>query len=145
MKAYITGFVFALSFAVLAVAQAPSGSTANQPATPPSAQIVPGDAAANPPAPTAQNDTMLQSQIENAIRNEPSLSNSHVVVNVSAESIDLSGTVGSSKDKLNAARIAQSFDGNRKLNDTLIITGQKPANSQTASGANHPPSTSSQR
>ena len=84
---------------------------------------------------------MLQSQIENAIRNEPSLSNSHVVVNVSAESIDLTGTVSSSKDKQNAERIAQSFDGNRKLNDTLMITGQKPATSQPAAGiqsAQHP-------
>ena len=145
MKAYITGFVFVLSLAVLAVAQAPSGNTVNQPATPASAQTVPSDAAANPPAPANQNDAMLQSQIENAIRNEPSLNASHVVVNVSPESIDLSGTVGSGKDKLNAERIAQSFDGNRKMNDTLLITGQKPVSSQTASGANHTPSTSSQR
>jgi osmotically-inducible protein OsmY len=143
MKAYITGFGFVLSLAVLAMAQAPSGSTATQPATPPSAQAIPIDATANPPAPTNQNDSMLQSQIENAIRNEPSLNTSHVVVNVSAESIDLSGTVGSGKDKLNAERIARSFDGNRKLNDTLMITGQKPVNSP--SGANHPPSTPPRR
>ncbi len=147
MKAYITGFVFVLSLAVFAVAQVPSGSTANQPATPPSAQApsVPSDAAANPPAPTNQNDSLLQSQIENALRNEPSLSNSHVVVNVSAESIDLTGTVSSSKDKQNAERIAQSFDGNRKLNDTLMIMGQKPAPSQASSGNSNPPSTPSQR
>ena len=145
MKAYIIGFVFVLSLAVFAVAQAPSGSTATQPATPPSAQTVSSDATANPPASTNQNDSMLQSQIENAIRNEPSLSNGRVVVNVSAESIDLSGTVGSGKDKQTAERIAQSFDGNRKLKDTLMITGQKPAGSQTASGANHPPNSSPQR
>jgi osmotically-inducible protein OsmY len=145
MKAYITLFVFVLSLAVLAAAQAPAGSTVNQPATPPSAQVPSNssDAAANPSAPTNQNDSVLQSQIENAIRNEPSLSNTRVVVNVSAESIDLSGTVDSSKDKLAAERIAQSFDGNRKLNDTLMITGQKPVNSPSV--ANHPPSTPPQR
>jgi osmotically-inducible protein OsmY len=139
MKAYIIGFGFVLSLAVFAVAQVPSGNLGTVAQAPSNSS----DAAANPPAPTNQNDVMLQSQIENAIRNEPSLNASHVAVNVSAESIDLSGTVGSSKDKLNAERIAQSFDGNRKLNDSLMIAGQKPANSP--SGANHPPSTPPQR
>ena len=37
--------------------------------------------------------------------------------------IDLSGTVGSSKDKTTAERIASSFDGNRKLTDNIAITG----------------------
>ena len=73
--------------------------------------------------PENQNDGLLQSQIQNALRNEPSLSNSHIVVNVTAEGIDLSGTVDSSKDRQAAERIAQSFDGNRKLTDNVMITG----------------------
>jgi hypothetical protein len=44
-------------------------------------------------------------------------------VKVNPDSIDLSGTVGSTKDKQTAERIAQSFDGNRKLNDSLMVTG----------------------
>lgn len=106
-----------------AVAQAPGGN-AGQSKSSPAAQTAPGNSAASENSLAAQqNDSTLQSQIENALRNEPGLSNSHVTVNVTAESIDLSGTVGSSKDKLAAERIAQSFDGNRKLTDNLMVTG----------------------
>jgi osmotically-inducible protein OsmY len=65
----------------------------------------------------------VQSQIESALRNEPALTSSHIAVNVTDSAIDLSGTVGSSKDKLSAERIAQSFGVNRKLNDKLNVTG----------------------
>ena len=139
MKERLAIVVLMLSLALLAAAQAPSGS---QSATAPNAQTPPGtsgDASVNPPGSSNQNDSMLQSQIESAIRNEPALSSGHIVVKVSEESIDLSGTVGSSKDKLTAERIAQSFDGNRKMNDSLMITRQKLANGQTSSGANNPP------
>lgn len=81
-------------------------------------------------------------------------------MNVSTESIDLGGTVGSSKDKQTAERIAQSFDGNRRLNDNLMITGhghsdlasdhsamnnggtgnaQNPTTSQGSTVTNNPP------
>lgn len=65
----------------------------------------------------------VQSQIENALRNEPALTATHVGVSVTDTAIELSGTVGSSKDKLAAERIAQSFGANRKLSDKLTVTG----------------------
>jgi hypothetical protein len=73
--------------------------------------------------PTNGDNGALQAQIENALRNEPSLSSSHVAVNVTDSAVELSGTVGSSKDKVAAERIAQSFGTNRKLNDKLMVTG----------------------
>ncbi len=124
MKALIALLV--LGLAVLGGAQAPSGSAGSQSPTSPNAQTAPGNSAeagANPTLSTNQNDSVLQSQIENALRNEPALGSSHITVNVTDESISLSGTVGSGKDKQTAERIAQSFDGNRKMNDTLAITG----------------------
>lgn len=124
MKAQTAILAFTLSASVLALAQAPV-STGNQSTTSPNAQAAPnrpGDGSA-PSGPENQNDGLLQSQIQNALRNEPSLSNSHIVVNVTAEGIDLSGTVDSSKDRQAAERIAQSFDGNRKLTDNVMITG----------------------
>jgi hypothetical protein len=79
----------------------------------------------------------LQTRIENGIRNEPGLGDSHVSVTVSDRTIDLSGTVASSKDRLTAERIAESFDGNRQLNDKLIVTGANAgAGSPTASATN---------
>jgi hypothetical protein len=146
MKAHIALLALVLWAAVLAVGQAASGGPGRQPATSPNAQSAPGtssDASANPPA--DQNDSALQQQIENALRNQPALNHSHIVVNVSGESINLSGTVGSGKDKQTAERIAQSFDGNRKLNDALMIAGQKPANLQASSETNNPPNTPPKR
>jgi hypothetical protein len=42
---------------------------------------------------------------------------------VTDNGIELSGTVGSTKDKQTAERIASSFDGNRKLTDNISVTG----------------------
>ena len=73
---------------------------------------------------TSANNTALQARIADAIRNEPPLNDSHIAVNVSDTSIDLTGTVGSIEDKQTAERIAQSFDGNHRLKDELSITGR---------------------
>jgi len=73
----------------------------------------------------AQNpDQQLQSQIETALRNEPTLSNSSINVNVTADKIELSGSVPSGKDRQTAKRIAQSFAGNRKVVDNITVSGQ---------------------
>ena len=76
-----------------------------------------------PPSPDTSNNAALQSRIDDALRNEPALGASHVVSNVSDSGIELSGTVGSTKDKQTAERIASSFDGNRKLTDNIVVTG----------------------
>jgi hypothetical protein len=169
MKALIALLGLVLGSAVLGGAQAPSGSAESLSPTSPNAQTAPGnsaEASANPTASANQNDSVLQSQIENALRNEPALSSSHIAVAVTTESITLSGTVGSGKDKQTAERIAQSFDGNRKMNDTLAITGhghsdlasdhsamnnsgtgntQNPATGQGNNGTNNPPTKPPQR
>jgi osmotically-inducible protein OsmY len=127
IKTMLLALILAFAPAV-AMAQTPSGSPAGQSATAPDPQAVPdnsanaGNSSANPMA-TPRNNAELQSRIEDAIRNEPTLGNSHVSVNVDDDAIDLSGTVGSTKDKQTAERIAESFDGNRKLNDKLVVTG----------------------
>jgi hypothetical protein len=108
-----------------AMAQTPSGSSAGQSTTASDPQAVPnssGNAGGNSMT-SPQSNTTLQSRIEDAIRNEPTLGSSHVAINVTDSSIDLTGTVGSSSDPETAERIAQSFDGNRKLNDKLVVTG----------------------
>ncbi len=95
------------------------GSTTPSPAT----------NSATPPAndgtlsPASTDNAALQGRINEALRNEPTLGASHVTASVTDNSIDLSGTVGSTKDKQTASRIAASFDGNRKLNDNVVVTG----------------------
>ena len=60
----------------------------------------------------------LKAQIENALRNEPTLSNANVAVSVTDSNIDLSGTVPTSNDKQTAERIAQSYSGNRQMSES---------------------------
>ena len=76
-----------------------------------------------PRSPDTGSNAELQSRIDDALRNEPTLGASHVVSKVSDNGIELSGTVGSAKDKQTAERIASSFDGNRKLTDNIAVTG----------------------
>ena len=68
----------------------------------------------------------LQSKIDGALKNEPTLSSSSVSVHVTADTIELSGSVPTSKDKTTAQRIAQSFAGNRKVVDKVTI-GTNPS------------------
>lgn len=74
---------------------------------------------------TSAGDTMtLKRQIESAIKNDPSLTQSTVNVNVTDEAIDLQGTVANEDAKTNAERIAQSYAVNRKVNNHLQVTGR---------------------
>lgn len=65
----------------------------------------------------------LQTQIQSAVRNEPTLASDNVNVSVSSDEIDLSGSVATPKEKLTAQRIAQSYAGNRKVKDQLTVNG----------------------
>jgi hypothetical protein len=62
-----------------------------------------------------------------------------VNVNVTEDTIDLSGTVMTGKEKQTAKRIAQSYAGNRKVKDHLTVTGRgHGANTGTNPGMNNP-------
>ncbi len=85
---------------------------------------------------TGASDTnQLQSQIQGAIQNEPTLSGSNVNVNVTETAIELSGTVPTGKEKQTAKRIAQSYAGNRKVVDRLTVTGRGNGANANPSGA----------
>ena len=85
---------------------------------------------------TGASDTnQLQSQIQGAIQNEPTLSGSNVNVNVTDTAIELSGTVPTGKEKQTAKRIAQSYAGNRKVVDRLTVTGRGNGANANPSGA----------
>jgi osmotically-inducible protein OsmY len=80
----------------------------------------------------------LQSQIQNALKNEPTLSNDNVNVTVSEDSIDLSGSVATGKEKQTAKRIAQSYAGNRKVKDHLTVSGRGQDNGMNPSSTTNP-------
>jgi osmotically-inducible protein OsmY len=70
--------------------------------------------------PDADSNT-LRSQIDSALKSDPTLSSSQLSVDVNYSQITLSGTVPSGKEKLTAVRIAQSYAGNRKVNDKVTV------------------------
>jgi hypothetical protein len=72
------------------------------------------------PAP-AVSDTELQSEMQNALSKEPTLAGDTVNVRVSSESIDLTGNVGTAREKLTATRIVESYAGNKKVVSHLTI------------------------
>ena len=106
--------VFLITAALFAVGQSPASSSSN---------AMDNTAAPAPPSPQSNDNAGLQSRINDALRNEPTLNASHVVANVTDSGIELTGSVGSIKDKQTAERIASSFDGNRKLTDNIGVTG----------------------
>ena len=85
-----------------------------QSSAPSSSNAMDSTATPAPPSPDGNDNAGLQSR---------TLGASHVLANVTDSGIELTGTVGSTKDKQTAERIASSFDGNRKLTDNISVTG----------------------
>jgi hypothetical protein len=106
----------------------------------------PGAADASPAASetsgsTGNGDAALQRQIQDALSREPSLSNGSIKVTALAEGIELSGSVGSGRERLNAARIAQSYARGKKVLNHIVVSGHSPPpvpNGPDETNANHP-------
>jgi osmotically-inducible protein OsmY len=109
-------------------------------------------AAGTAPAPGTPGDigSDLQKQIDTALKHEPTLANDNINAVVAGDTIDLSGSVASGKERQTALRIAQSFAGNRRVVDHLTVAGQGPGASmggqtpnQGATGTSNPSATPS--
>jgi osmotically-inducible protein OsmY len=93
-----------------------AGSAAGQTQVPESPQT--------PAAAAAPSDSDLQTQIQNALSKEPTLSGDTVNVSVSADSIAVNGSVATSREKQTATRIVQSYAGNKKVVSRLTVSGR---------------------
>ena len=82
------------------------------------------DAANSSGAISAMSDSDLQSQIQSALSKEPTLAGDSAHANVSGDTIELAGTVGTNKEKITATRIVQSYAGSKKLVNKLMIAGR---------------------
>ena len=91
-------------------------------------------------------DSDLQSQIQNALSKEPTLNGDSPRVNVSGDTVELAGNVGTNKEKITATRIVQSYTGSKKLVNKLTISPRNekssPASTEnpgsTANPTNNP-------
>jgi len=74
----------------------------------------------------------LRARIEAALRREPSLSNTNISLNISDDTIDITGNANSPKERLAARRIVQSFAGNRKVRERINVAGVSRPNDESA-------------
>ncbi len=81
---------------------------------------------------SAMTDSDLQSQIQNALSKEPTLSGDSPRVNISGDTVELAGNVGTNKEKITATRIVQSYTGSKKLVNKLTISGRNEKSSSTS-------------
>ncbi len=106
-------------------------STGSAPSTNPGTTPA-SNAGANPASPPANtvgtppsDNATLQGEIQNALQRNSMLKDDSVAVNVTDDSIDLTGTVSNGKDKQAAKAIAESYAGNRKVEDHLTVVPNK--------------------
>lgn len=78
----------------------------------------------------AVSDPDLEGQIQNALNKEPTLTGDSTHVTVTPDTIELSGNVNTSKEKLTASRIVQSYAGNKKVLNHLAISGKGSPSAQ---------------
>lgn len=106
------------------------GPVTSPSAAPPATAAGVGAAAGSATIGVSVNDAAtLQSQIQNALQNEPTLKNDTVNVSVSDSTIELSGNVQTGKEKETAHRIASSFAENRRVRDRITVSGRGTASS----------------
>ena len=95
------------------VAGASSSSTAQSPSADSSSNAIAG-----------VTDADLESQIQNALNKEPTLTGDSPHATVSSDAIELAGNVATSKEKVTATRIVQSYAGSKKVVNHLTVGGK---------------------
>jgi osmotically-inducible protein OsmY len=80
-------------------------------------------ATASPTQTATAEDDLLQAQIQSALGNEPTLSRDSVRVSVVSGSIELAGSVGTSRERLTATRLAMSYAGSRRVITRITVAG----------------------
>ena len=81
----------------------------------------------------------LKSQLDQALQKEPTLSSCNLMSHVSPDSIELSGSCPTGKEKQTARRMAQSLAGNRRVVDRITVTGRGQGANQDKQNQNQVP------
>lgn len=124
MKTLLLGSVLLLAASL--IAQQPAHPPHQPPAQqPPSAdqptEPMPPDTKA--PAPAALPNSEVQQKVQHTIADMPELSSANVKVSVTDDAIALTGTVNSQEQHDLALRVAQSYAGDRSIDDKIQIRG----------------------
>jgi len=71
---------------------------------------------------TAQSATQIQSEIQNALQQQGTLSGSNIQTNVTDSDVELTGTVATPDQKQTAERIAGSYAGSRRVVNHITVS-----------------------
>src|SRR5579864_3798326 len=71
---------------------------------------------------TAQSSTQIQSEIQNALQQQGTLSGTNIQTNVTDTEVELSGTVATPDQKQTAERIAGSYAGSRRVVNHITVS-----------------------
>jgi osmotically-inducible protein OsmY len=126
----VIALLLVLGLSLRSSAQAPANNAAEATPTsveakdPPAAKA--DDPKANTDVPEAAPvpDRELQSQVQNALRKVPELSNDSLQVAALPDGLELTGNVASGRERQAAIRIAQSYARGRKVVDHIVVTGR---------------------
>jgi hypothetical protein len=77
-------------------------------------------------------DAALQAEIQSALGHDPTLTHDSVRVSVLSDSIELTGSVGNSRERLTATRLAMSFAGSKRVISRITVGGASDAPLQAA-------------
>lgn len=104
------------------VASNPQGTGAtNSTAQPSTGTSETTTATATGPAQNAQDAAQLTTDIQNALRNEPTLSSTNVNITVSTDSVIIGGTVPTEQDRETVKRIVTEHAQGRKVVDNMTV------------------------
>jgi len=73
------------------------------------------------PSPERLSNTQIEQQIQDRLKNEPELADTHVSVKSDAKSVQVSGTVDTDYQHDLVLRIAQAYSGDRKIVDKIRV------------------------
>ena len=68
----------------------------------------------------------VRQRIESALHSDPTLSGSAFTINVSDDTVEITGLANSGKERTAARRIVQSFAGNLRVKDRITVAGAPP-------------------
>ena len=125
--------VAALLSASLVLAQQPGSQTTTPPQS--TRPTLPPDTAAPPPSripdqekPSGARPDEAQSQIVQKLQTEPGLSSRDIIVEVTKDTVVLSGSVPTQNDRAVAQRIVQSYAGAKRIENRLVIATEDDMN-----------------
>src|SRR5260370_11165209 len=92
-----------------------------------------------PGAISGATDSDLQAAVRKALRNEPTLAHDNLAVSVSANTIELSGSVANGREFQTAARIARSYAGSKWLVNHIEVRQPSPPRETASPEKPQPP------